>query len=44
MSTSIWATRASNRSRSPLAGTIEGEYSTTTNEVHFFNVTVNWKL
>ncbi len=31
-----------NRSRGPLAGTLQGDYST--NEVHFFNVTVSWKL
>jgi long-chain fatty acid transport protein len=31
-----------NRSRGPLAGTIQGEYSS--NEVHFFNVTANWKF
>lgn len=31
-----------NRSRGPLAGTLQGDYST--NEVHFFNVTLNWKL
>ena len=30
------------RSRGPLAGTLQGDYST--NEVHFFNVTLNWKL
>ncbi|MFO1127112.1 MAG: outer membrane protein transport protein [Rhodospirillales bacterium] len=28
--------------RGPLSGTVEGDYST--NEVHFFNVTLNWKL
>lgn len=31
-----------NRSRGPLAGTLQGDYST--NEVHFFNVTLNWRL
>lgn len=31
-----------NRSRGPLSGTLQGDYST--NEVHFFNMTVNWKL
>lgn len=30
------------RSRGPVSGTLQGDYST--NEVHFFNVTVNWKL
>jgi long-chain fatty acid transport protein len=31
-----------NRSRGPLAGTLQGDYST--NEVHFFNVTLSWML
>ena len=31
-----------NRSRGPLAGTLQGDYST--NEVHALNVTINWKL